>query len=778
MLDKNVERQMREEAKAFGIQPGFKVFSLGKFSGMNQTGSARQDGEDQEVWWQENWIKTGDYSLRTMWDKGQALYSAPGGKTIIYFTFYNIGLVNYAAVFLSDGTAVQVNTATGAVTTIASVANTFYNMTLSLQLPATVQWGSSYLLISNNFASNNYWVWDGINLYTSGTISPLVTVTNAGSGYTSPPTITAFGGAGSSTAFTGIIKNGALVGVSVNSPGVGYGPFDQVQLYITGGGTDSGFTLRPTLNATVVQSVLITNAGSGYAAGTYSLGFTGGGGASVAGTYTVDATGTVVTATLTNQGTGYTDVPLITFPSGGGTGASGVAFLAKTSVASVVVVNGGTNLTGTPTLSFVGGGGTGATATATVTSGVISSVAIGAGGSGYTSRPACVVQTGLNNVAAASITLMPFGVSGTSMEVFNQRVWLGHPFQPSTAGVTQTGSVFNVSAPGSFSDYATSDGAVGFTSSDAFLKYTYVNFKQSNGYLYAFGDSSVSVISNVQASGVPVVTTFNYQNSDPQTGVVWRDSLIAYSRAIVFGNLFGVYRLDGGAVTRASTKINNIFQNAVFPANGGVTPTSAIANMFSLKIFLMNMTVTDPFTNTPRNVLISWDETNWFIASQSVLCTFISSQEINSNMYAWGTDGTNLFPMFNTPSSLLTKKLSSKLYGQNNFLIQKESVGVYFQAQDVSVGASGISFSSVNVDSETGTYPIPQIPVFPTGKSSASPYYPIVSAGSGDIIGCNLGMTLTTSAKDMVLNYCCLGYMDVGSVAMSSTLIQGQTATE
>src|SRR4029077_2161584 len=101
---------------------------------------------------------------------------------------------------------------------------------------------------------------------------------------------------------------------------------------------------------------------------------------------------------------------------------------------------------------------------------------------------AVVAQTGLNNAAAATIELMPFGISGTAVEVFTGRVFVGPPHQQ---GTSPTGQDFTVSAPGSLTDFATSDGGLLFTSTDRFLRVAYQNFRQSNGYLYPFGDSSI-----------------------------------------------------------------------------------------------------------------------------------------------------------------------------------------------------------------------------------------------------------------------------------------------
>jgi len=604
---------------------------------------------------------------------------------------------------------------------------------------------------------------------TSGGVTGVV-LTAPGSGYkTGTYNLTFTGGAGSGATGTYTVAGGVVTGTAITAAGSGY----------TGAPT-VGFP-RPVL------SVTITNAGSGYTPGTYALGFSGGSGSGATGTYTVDGTGVVASTAITVNGADYTSAPTVSFPSGGGinaagtavlygSGASGISLITSNSIASVTVVHGGTNFTSTPTLTVVGGGGTGAVLTAVLSGGAINSVTVNNGGTGFTSAPAIVVQSGTNNSATATLTLMPYGISGTSIETFQSRVWLCFPYQSSAgSGVQQNGSIINVSAPGSFSDFATGDGGVQFRNTDSFLRAQYVNIKQSNGYLYPMGDSSVSVISNVQTSGSPSSTTFNYQNTDPQTGVAWRDSVQAYSRTLLFANPFGVFGLYGGAVTKISKNMDNIFNNAVFPAAGGVVPTSAVANIFNLKVYLINMTVVDPFTGAQRTLMLGWDEKEWFVVSQASVYTIISTQEVASNLIAWGTDGNSLYQLMNFPSALITKKLSSKLFGAQNQLIQKESMGLYLQVQDLSTAKAGVAFSSIMIDSETGSYALPQIPTF---GNSIPPYYQIQSAGSGDVYGCNLGYTLTSNSLDFTINSLSLGHIECGNIAMGSTPISGQITTE
>lgn len=689
MLDKETAKLMQAEQKAFGIAPGFKTFSPQNFGGMNQQ-SSRQGMPDNEFFLAENFIKIGEGNLRTLWDQGVPIYTATGGKIIVYYDFFNIGATNYCAVFLSDGTAIQVNMATLVNTPISSVPGTFY---AGSQLPATGQWGSQYLLIVNNFGANDYWIWDGTLLYTSGTLGPIETIISGGSGYTSAPTVLVYGGSGSGAAVIATVSGGSVTSLQITNPGSGYLVGDTVQLLITGGGSDNDARLTAVLSGGVITSV-----------------------------------------TVTNGGTGFTTVP---------------------------------------TLTVQGGGGSGATLTAHLTAGAISSVTVGSGGTGYTSVPAIVVSSGANRAAYGSVTLMPFGVSGASIETFQQRVWI--PF-PNQQGHQVNGGTFLVTAPGSLTDFATSDGGLTYVSTDSFLKQQFTNIKQTGGYLYPFGDSSVSVISNVQTSGNPITTTFNYQNVDPQVGLTWRDSLISFSRTLLFANPLGVYGLYGGAVTKVSGKMDNIFNNAIFPPTAGaITPVAAVANIFNRKVFLLLLTTRDPITKTFRNVMLMWDEKDWYLASQASTLTYIRTQEVNSNLTTYGTDGTSIFPLFNVASSNINKRLSTKLYGQQNFTVQKESMGVYLQVQDLSTNATGVVFSAITVDAEHGSYEVPQIPNI---GNAAPPYYQTISMGSGDISGVNLGCSLTSNSLDFTLNYLGIGHIEISSIAMSSTLLEGQISTQ
>lgn len=917
-----VEAKLSAAAQeAMGLPRGIKFYSPYPFAGMNVQASPVAMA-DQEFLWNENFVKLGDGNLRTAWDVGTPLYTAPTGKTIIRFFFYTIGSIYYVAVFLSDGSAVQVDMSGNQIA--IGPAGTFYQ-SANGYLPACQQWGALYLLISNKNTPNDYWAWDGALLYGAGTVAPNgVVIEGSGLNYSGIPTVTAIGGEGAGVSLTAVVQGGNVVNVVINDPGTGYEAGDTVQAIFTGGGSDSGATLVASISAVGVTAATITNAGSGYTSATAvfsggggagaagapiiggkvlsaavtsggsgytsapSVTFSGGGGSGATGTAVVSA-GAVIGVTITAQGSGYTSVPSVAFGGpgsgaaatavlngpngqivgltitaggsgytspptivisgtgtgatavavlgpaggvsgitvvdggsgyntvpllnivgGGGSGATAIASLSPTTVALVNITNAGSGYTTSPSITFTGGGGTGAAAQAVFTNGneltgiilsnggsgytspptitfggpgsgasatavlvgtSIASVSVQNTGSGYTSPPAVLVEPGANEAAYAIINLMPFGISGSCLETFQSRVWIADQC-PQPFATQPTGGNFAVSAASSIWDFATSDGGVLFTSSDGFLRLRYVGIRQSNGYLYFFGDNSVSVVSGVTTSGSPATTTFSYQTVDPQTGLSWRDTLQDFSRTIVFGNETGVFGLYGGAATKISPKLDQLFTNAIFPSTSAaaVAPSASSATIFNVKHFLMLMTVQDPDTFAFRNVLVSWNEKDWNILSQSVTLNIIGVQNIGSTLKAWGTEGTSLYPLFNVPSTKLVKRLDSKFYGTDLLIIQKQLLAAWIEAQDMSVGQVGISGTQTMVASglvaQNHNYPqvqsmVTNLVVQQPNFAAEPPFWGLWGTGTNGQAFTTIGVRLQSSSPDFVLANWIFGYKDL-----------------
>ena len=175
-------------------------------------------------------------------------------------------------------------------------------------------------------------------------------------------------------------------------------------------------------------------------------------------------------------------------------------------VGSISITDAGSGITDNISVTFSGGGGSGAGATVVLTPTSIASVVVSSTGQFYTSLPAVEVSAGANNSAYATVDLMPYGISGSAMETFLSRVWIVNPATQPFSTIPP-GNLWFYSAPGSIWDFATSDGGGSSVNTDSFLQTQYVNVRQSSGYLYFFGNGSVSVLSNVNTSGSPATTT-------------------------------------------------------------------------------------------------------------------------------------------------------------------------------------------------------------------------------------------------------------------------------
>jgi hypothetical protein len=229
-----------------------------------------------------------------------------------------------------------------------------------------------------------------------------VLMTDAGSGYTSAPTVGFTGGGGSGAVGTAILNGTTVASITRTAGGSGYTSAPVVS--ITGGG-GSGATATATLTGTSVASIVLTNPGSGYTSAP-TVGFTGGGGTGATATAAISSS--VLSATITNAGSGYTSAPTVGFTSGGGTGAAGTAVLTGVPVASVALTGAGSGYTAAPTVTPSGGAGSGAVVTAVLTPVAVASVSLTGVGSNYTtSAPTAVFSGGAGSGAAATV-----GVSG------------------------------------------------------------------------------------------------------------------------------------------------------------------------------------------------------------------------------------------------------------------------------------------------------------------------------------------------------------------------------
>lgn len=704
---------------------------IAAFGGLN-TKAKRPAIADNEFSWLENYYPLGDGNLRTVYDKGSTLYTAPGGRTILHYVPYNIGSTSYICVFLDNGTAYQVNVSNGAITTISAVANTFYNAS---SIPAAAQWKSELLVIVGNATANGYWLWNGSALFQAGTLSPDVVVTNGGREYTSAPTVTAYGGTGTGATFAATVANGAVTEVRCTGPGSGYVLNDQVVLAFSGGGSDNGAAVVANVDVASggIAFVEVTDAGFEYNA-TAVVTISGDGSGATA-VITAASSGSVYGITVINPGTGYTNATVTVDDGAGGTGFTGVCHITRGQVTSFTVSAGGTDYDAPPTIT-IDGDGTGATAVAELTAGVVTAVNVVNAGIGYTY--ARVLITNGNDSASAVVTLMPFGIKGSTVETYQSRVWVGDD----TKG--------HFTAPASTSVFATSAGGGSYPATESFLRKQITRFFQSNGFLYQLADSSINVISNVQTNGSPPSTTFSNANVDPQVGTAWPNTVQAFGRALIFANPLGVYALYGGAAEKVSDGLDGLFEKATFnTGEQGITPTASVATIFGIRCYCLAFTTTDKYSGTKRNIMALWDGKNWFIGTQTVSITQVATQEINSIIDTWACDGTHLFKTFQTASASLTKVLQSKLRGGDSYLLRKQLNRFALMAESNHADGATINVANDTIDVDNG-YLAGTLVAAPV-TFGLTPKLASFDDPSLDNYGNLIGITSTTTAKDVTI---------------------------
>lgn len=351
---------------------------------------------------------------------------------------------------------------------------------------------------------------------------------------------------------------------------------------------------------------------------------------------------------------------------------------------------------------------------------------------------------------------VPFAIAGAAIETYQGRVFIAN------------GPTIGISAPGSYTDFSSASGGVSFNSTDSFLRVYFSSLKQTNGFIYLIGDSSINYISGIQTSGSPPTTTFTNNNADPEIGTPWPWTVTVFSRNIVLANSFGAHVSYGGAVTKTSDALDGFYNSS--PNFSGLIPSAAKATIFGRKVWMLLLGIVNPFTGQTQNKLCMWDSKRWWTASQSINLTFISEQEILSQLTAYGTDGNSIYPLFQRPSASLLKVVQSRLWeGPGGYEHIKGASRLWGLVQYYSLDSPDLEIS---IDNETGKSP-QQVSVNPTvlnwtnnvggpiiwTNNSGNPIE-WFGSGAGVVVfppqavaqnGALIGLTLQTFSADMAL---------------------------
>lgn len=219
-----------EQKKSYAVVKNFK--------GLN-TKNSRTVIDDGEFGWLENAMPIGYGNIKII-SGGENVANVAWAANVTYMGSVNINNNEYVLAFQDNGSCQYVNITTGSTGNVAN-AGTFSNTDVMI-----TQWKNERALIID--PNNGYKTWDGTNLHDIGSVNS-VTVTAGGSGYSPANTTVTFGAPNQAN---GVQATGEVVVVSnvvteivVTEAGTGYTSAPTVT--ITGGGSNA------TANCTILN---------------------------------------------------------------------------------------------------------------------------------------------------------------------------------------------------------------------------------------------------------------------------------------------------------------------------------------------------------------------------------------------------------------------------------------------------------------------------------------------------------------------------------------------
>ena len=694
----------------------FIVFE--NFEKMN-TQSVRQALSEKELAWLENLQPIAGNNLTAVPGPLASLTSL--AETITAQFFANLGTVDYIISFTSVGSGWATNIATGVSTRFAA-PGTFSN-------PDMTVWQSKYILI--NDPTSAYCFWDGSIFTKQGGVSPNLVLTAAGTGYTSVPSVAITGGSGSGATAVATIGTPAVIAVNVTSGGSQYGPAPTV-VFASGGGTGAAATAN--IDPRGLTSITITNGGK-YPSTTPSISFSGGGGSGAAAVPVMAQVGifnVVVGITITNAGSNYTSAPTVVF-SGGSPAvvASATCTVGNGAVLSITVTSGGGGYTSAPTVSFSGGGsGSGAAATASIGGSGVTSLTLTNPGTGYLASDTLTltISGGGGSGATGTAHVSPFVPGGTTIAVFQGRVWLGG------------GRLLQYTGTEGFDDFDAANAAGSLTISDADLVHAITALRNYNNYLFIVGDQSIKQIGNISLNSAGNVTLFTILTLSSDQGTIYPRSCGSYNRLFMFANSNGIYAVFGSSVQKISDDLDGIFKLIDFSQQ----PQSAIADINNIHNISWLVRYKDQLSTT-RSIMLTFTGKKWFVTSQGdslVTVTTASTLASGKNM-TFASSGNDITNILADPTVPVKFKAQSALTHHGNAIQRKKMSHVGLAV----TGPSGGGTLTVTADTDNGSQ------TYTRAVVSGFQFIGFGADGSGEYLGMTVtgtmaGFTFTNVAGD------------------------------
>jgi hypothetical protein len=704
------------------------------------TQGAREGLDPKHASWLENVQPIGPSQLLQVPGLIAALATLPSAVTRAFFATFTGGggadptnVIDWAVVFTVAGSGHVIQLSTGAVTNFAA-AGTFS------KIPDVTQWKSERILINDPQAG--YATYDNLTFVVAGGVSPNIVVTNGGSGYGAPPTVTISGGTGSGATAISQITNGVVTKVLLTNPGSGYLPGDVLTVTFGSGAATATAIIWPFIGGSFVTLspiFAITNPGFYYyAAPTVTI--TGGSGTGATAVSTISGGG-VVGIQLTNSGSGWQagNVIVVTI----GAPPAGVQATAHSDISgglvgfTFTVDDPGSGYPSPPTVTLTGGGGSGATAHAVLTDGKVTAVVGDSPGTNYTSGPTVTIDAPPAPVTATATEEVIAGTGGgfaASVAVFQGRVWLS-----SGRLLTYTGTL-------GFDDTNPANAAGSTVITDADLKHSITALRSLNNYLYIFGDGAIKQIGAITVSGT--TTLFNILSLSSDQGTTFPMTIQSHERLVLFANTVGVFAVYGASVQKISDMMDGLYRTVNF----ALDLQAAVGDVNNIRCYCLLVNALD-LNNQLRSMFMCYFNKRWFLVSGSSSEVAVAQMALGNTLQVYSSSGTDFTRMFANAAQTQVFIVQTALTDNGKPYMGKRALRIGTMQEAT---AGGTLFLSSDTEQSQVTISFTQPVGFFWEETQA--------AGSGLL----LGATLSGVIAGLSLDYIMIEYQETGPMKSSN----------
>lgn len=266
----------------------------------------------------------------------------------------------------------------------------------------------------------------------------------------------------------------------------------------------------------------------------------------------------------------------------------------------------------------------------------------------------------------ATFTTVDASKTGTSIAVFEGRVWIG-----SNRTITYT-------APNTNNDFTAANGAGSTQITDEAFQGNITALVSALEQLWVVGASAIEAISNVTATGSPVVTTFSITNIGTDIGSNSETSVRGYFRSLVLAAPFGFYALSGVTPQKLSDKLDGLFPNLTL--TGDIPSAVGVVQNKLCLFFQVTYNGTQAQAQiaagitTPIPMLLGFTEGKWFLAVQRTTLKWITTVTVNGSAQVWAADTSgNIYQCFGASSSTaVLGRVSGKLFDHGRWDQKKQ----------------------------------------------------------------------------------------------------------